>query len=168
MSKRNQPPPNARGGKFDHQLVVTHHQVAVFQPSLEMPFNDWRDEHVCQGFSWRPGSVSFGTIDDGILDVECVRGIQGAASGAVRVIRVPFTVGSEAEVEVATVASNGFRLSLPAGEYALTFEHGRTEDAMWCRLVWHGTSSRVMPAVVWADSGLDPPDPLIMEAEPAR
>jgi hypothetical protein len=133
-----------------------------------MPFNDWRDEHVRQGFSWRSGSVSFGTIDDGILNVECVRGIQVAASGAARVIRVPFTVGPEAEVEVASVVSNGFRLSLPPGEYALTFEHGRTEDAMWCRLAWHGASYRIRPAVLRADPDLDPPDPLIMDAEPAH
>ncbi|WNZ26896.1 hypothetical protein HJG54_28635 [Leptolyngbya sp. NK1-12] len=44
------------------QLRALYNQVAVFDPSLEYPYNDWLPQHAAQGFTWRPGSVSFGTL----------------------------------------------------------------------------------------------------------
>ncbi|NTJ44619.1 hypothetical protein G6L28_18655 [Agrobacterium larrymoorei] len=40
-------------------LFVSYQQVAVFNESLDAPFNDWEPRHISQGFSWRPNSVSF-------------------------------------------------------------------------------------------------------------
>jgi hypothetical protein len=43
-------------------LQVSCGQLAVFASSLKQPFNDWSDQHVSQGFAWRPGSVSFRSV----------------------------------------------------------------------------------------------------------
>lgn len=43
-------------------LDISYSQLAVFQKGMENPFNDWEDTHVNQGFAWRPGSVSFGSL----------------------------------------------------------------------------------------------------------
>ena len=44
-------------------VEISHAQLAVFDSTLTAPFNDWTDDHVKQGFAWRPGSVSFMTLD---------------------------------------------------------------------------------------------------------
>jgi hypothetical protein len=43
-------------------IEILYRQIAVFRSRLEHPFNDWTPRHVKQGFSWRPGSVSFATL----------------------------------------------------------------------------------------------------------
>ncbi|HEY6912284.1 MAG TPA: competence protein ComJ [Myxococcales bacterium] len=149
-----------------HRLQVIYRQLAVFDPTLPNPFNDWRDGHVQQGFAWRAGSVSFRTLDDGALDVECVIGPCVARSDAIRIIRVPFAVASSGEVEVATM-TDSFRVSLSAGEYSLMFELGGYDATPWCRLIWHRTNRAVSAEIVRADPELDPPHPLVMEAVPA-
>lgn len=44
-------------------LEVVYAHVAVFDARSRHPFNDWSDTHVAQGFAWRPGSVSFATLE---------------------------------------------------------------------------------------------------------
>jgi hypothetical protein len=149
------------------ELYVTYRQIAVFQSGLANPFNDWRDAHVRQGFVWRPGSVSFATFDDGRLAVIVER--SGAPPGrkARRAILVPFTVPRRGWVEIATITESQ-DVSLEPGEYGLTFEHGLTEDGkMWCRLRWQLVDRPVEPAILLADSELEPLKPLLMDADPA-
>ena len=43
-------------------IDVSYSQIAVFNSELENPFNDWTDQHVLQGFSWREESGSFKTL----------------------------------------------------------------------------------------------------------
>lgn len=50
--------------QLEFELSYTHAHIAVFEAGLSNPFNDSTPEHDAQGFSWRPGSVSFGTLDD--------------------------------------------------------------------------------------------------------
>ncbi|MGA9520717.1 MAG: competence protein ComJ [Myxococcaceae bacterium] len=149
-------------------ISVSYTQLAVFDPSLENPFNEWRKEHVAQGFSWRDGSVSFATLDDGPVDVEVQLSPRSAEllEVTVRAIRVPFRVPEAGRIEIASIA-DGREVAMPAGDYALTYEHGRTDDGrMWSRLTF--VPERPVPfAVLRADSELTPQDPLTTYANPA-
>ena len=150
-------------------LIVTHSQIAVFDPRLENPFNDWREAHVRQGFSWRPGSVSFSTLGDG--DIVVTTDLGGARrADARRSIRVPFSVRSARGVEIATIATaaRSCLFELDPGHYSLTFEHGFTPGGeMWCRFIWEPATTAVEPAILVADPDFEVPHQLVMEAEPA-
>ena len=151
------------------EMLVSYFQIAVFDSRLDRCFNDWREEHVQQGFSWRPGSVSFGTLDIVSMSIE-VRLAETChlRADTVRAVRVPFSVDQRARIEV---AATGFerRIDIPPGEYALTFEHGidKTGDKMWCTFTFVPDPASE-PAILVADPELsNPPDPLLMEADPA-
>jgi hypothetical protein len=70
--------------------------LAIFQPGLAYPFNDWNSRHGSQGFSWRPGSVSFLAVDadDPTPVFVEIRESYTPAAEAFRVIKVPFEVDS--------------------------------------------------------------------------
>ena len=41
---------------------LSYGQLSVFASALKDPYNDWTDQHISQGFTWRPGSVSFSSM----------------------------------------------------------------------------------------------------------
>lgn len=149
-------------------IDVSYAQLAVFDPALQDPFNDWRPEHVAQGFAWRAGSVSFATLEDGgRIDVQ----VRLASKSPTllpetrRAIQVPFRVPDSGAVEVASIAG-GKQVEVPAGEYLMVFEHGIADDRMWARITFVRDRSPRF-AVLVADDALDPPDPLVTDAAPA-
>lgn len=153
----------------DPVLDVTYGQVAVFDARLENPFNDWSETHVAQGFSWRPGSVSFATIDhDGPIAVRVTHGAaRGARIDMARSMVVPFNVPLHGLVEIATITGS-VPMHLAPGEYALTFEHGRpTASVMWASFHFAAVDVAVSPLIIIADSKLRPPAELLMSAKPA-
>jgi Competence protein J (ComJ) len=84
-----QNPPVRQDGQV--RLIISHSQIAVFDPSLERPFNSWTDAHVAQGFSWRPGSVSFSTLCEwGRYDVEVIVDGDGAPWPMQELVRLKF------------------------------------------------------------------------------
>jgi Competence protein J (ComJ) len=150
-------------------IDVSYNQVSVFDANLDDPFNDWSDEHVAQGFAWRPGSVSFGTLENaGTLAADVYRSktFDESSSSASRVIAVPFSVPAHGNVEVASIAS-GVSLQLPAGEYELTFEHGIDDRGMWACFYFRAVPATVAPRIVRADAELTPPATFVMAAQPA-
>lgn len=149
-------------------LEVTHGQIAIFDARLATPFNDWTDAHVQQGFAWRPGSVSFATLDDGQLTVTVAPPTAPLDDDTVeRAIRVPFTVPAHGDVEVATIV-DAVRLQLEPGEYALTFRHGQSSpDDLWVTLTFEPVATAVKAEVLRADPTLRPPAVLLMSARPA-
>ncbi len=150
-------------------LEVSHGQIAVFDARLPQPFNDWSDAHIRQGFSWRPGSVSFSTLDGaGQIQVRVIEGARTHDHDAppARVILVPFTVPSHGEVEAATISASE-PLQLQPGEYELTFEHGLAGGVMWARLSFRSVPAPITPRIVLADRDLAPPATLVMTASPA-
>lgn len=151
-------------------VEVSYAQLAVFDARLVTPFNDWSDAHVGQGFSWRPGSVSFATLDtSGPMTVRVDRsGAHSTTEGLVeRAIRVPFTVPAHREVEISTI-SETVSIEIEGGAYALTFCHGRTlGGAMWASLVFEPAEAEVKPAILRADGALIPPAEFLMNAEGA-
>src|SRR5690348_11475992 len=80
--------------KWEYQLFLQYSFIAISLPTLERPLNQWNRVHGAQGFSWRPGSVSFGTFDadeDRHLSIA----LQNAfipPPAAIRIIKVPFRV----------------------------------------------------------------------------
>ncbi len=150
-------------------IEIAYAQLAVFDATLASPFNDWTDAHVRQGFAWRPGSVSFRTLDSaGSLAVEVLRDqIYESKSRAQRVIVVPFTIPEHGNIEVASIGS-GACFHLPPGEYELTFEHGRNVDGrLWAGLYFVRTEKPVLARILRADADLSPPAVLLMTANPA-
>jgi hypothetical protein len=149
-------------------IDVSYTQLAVFDPALEKPFNDWRPEHVDQGFAWRPGSVSFGTLEEsGPIDVQMrlASKPQALLAETQRAMQVPFTVPEAGVVVVASIGG-AKEVDVPAGGYQLVFEHGIADDRMWARITLVREPSPRF-AVLVADDELDPPDPLVTDAEPA-
>lgn len=104
------------------EITVSYAQLCVFDPAIEAPYNDWADAHVAQGFSWRPGSVSFATDSDCASVVVKVMSTEGAPdlADADSAIRVPFVVPPSGTVEIGSVMS-GVEASFPPGYYALYF-----------------------------------------------
>jgi hypothetical protein len=103
-------------------LAISHAQVCVFDPALATPFNDWSERHVQQGFSWRPGSVSFAVEPDCPqlhVAVYCSTSKPKLADASTA-IRVPFEVPPAGEVEVASIA-DGFLVRITPGGYDLYF-----------------------------------------------
>ena len=151
-------------------IDVSYDQISVFDARLADPFNDWSDEHVHQGFAWRPGSVSFATLEDAgplAADVYRSRAFDESASSASRVISVPFSVPEHGGVELASIAS-GVPLELAEGEYELTFEHGLGNGGkMWARFYFRAVETPVTPRIIRADAELSPPDEFVMTAHPA-
>jgi hypothetical protein len=152
-------------------LDISYSQVAVFEAGLADPFNDWTERHVAQGFSWRPGSVSFKTLDEAgtmTTTVDTATHFDEARSSAIRILRVPFSVPEEGKVEVGSLTSSTV-IEVPPGQYELTFEHGRDSmDAMWCRLYFRSVGHESDAAIVRADVGISPAGALLMSAEAAR
>lgn len=151
-------------------LEVSYAQLAVFDHRLADPFNDWSDAHLDQGFSWRPGSVSFATLEsNGAIAVTVVRSAMPSLTDepVERVIMVPFTVPTHGEVEIATI-SGSWPVKLAEGEYALTFRHGRSSrGAMWATLTFEPVEAPVKAEILCADAAMSPPTDLVMTAHPA-
>jgi len=90
------------------KLYVTYQQVSLFDPTLPQPFNSWEDKHVAQGFSWRNGSVSFGTLNpDGEIVIEIATSNEPKLSnGVIRAIVIPFEIPESGILELATITES--------------------------------------------------------------
>lgn len=151
-------------------LDVSYSQLAVFLSTLQQPFNDWNAQHFAQGFAWRDGSVSFRTLDESgkiRLTIGTTSQFEPDLSPAIRVVRVPFHVPPETDIEVGSPVFESTVFALPVGDYELTFEHGVDDGKMWGRLHFRSVVGVSAPAVLRADDELSPPENLLMEASPA-
>jgi hypothetical protein len=151
-------------------LYVLYSQLCIFWSSLPQPFNNWLQAHVDQGFAWRPGSVSFRTLDEeGAHNVELVVAKQATevSKDAIRVIEVPFDVPTDGEIEIASI-SESVPISLAAGGYTLRCEFFEklADGVLPVRLVFTLSSSRDFK-VIRADEMLIVPSSLVMDATPA-
>lgn len=150
-------------------IYVSYSQIAVFDPGLQNPFNDWGPVHVSQGFSWRPRSVSFRTLEESgpmTVDIQISDQIQ-LLNETVRAIQVPFDVGATGVVEVASI-TEGATVEIPPNNYVLVFEHGLDDQQqMWCRFSFIPTE-HAQAQVLREDPELNPPTPLVMRANAAQ
>lgn len=145
---------------------VSYSQLAIFDSALQHPFNDWSDRHVAQGFAWRPGSVSFRTLNDTgkhSVEIDIVDHVGAVSADAVRVIDVPFQVPTNGAIEVGSI-SDSVPLSLPHGAFLLRCEFLKSGDKV------HLVFARSDPphfAIVCADDALVIDGELLTSAEPA-
>lgn len=106
-------------------LDISYRQIAVYDPTLAEPFNEWSQEHNDQGFSWRDVSASFGTPlqSDGphLISVFLQRGEVEPNPDALRVIDVQCKVVNQV-LEVGSIADYK-QFTIPAGDYELRYEY---------------------------------------------
>ena len=149
------------------QIAISYGQLCVFDPALDAPYNDWGEGHVAQGFSWRPGSVSFATVDNvasAVVHVIC-SSAPPITNGAAGAIRVPLDVSTRGLVEIGSIAS-GVEVSLPAGSYALYFLEPQTVEDPF-RLVFVPMDD-VCAAVLQEGEHARKQDRYLMTAKPAQ
>jgi Competence protein J (ComJ) len=117
-------------------ISISYSQLCVFDAKLPEPYNEWQPQHNAQGFSWRPGSVSFATaVDRGACEVLVeLSPTMPEIGDAHCVIAVPFDVPPDGEIEVGSIMS-GVPLTVPSGPHRLFFlDYG--EEAKRLRLVF--------------------------------
>ncbi len=149
---------------------VSHSQLAVFVSTLQDPFNNWTDRHVEQGFSWRPGSVSFRTLEEAgphSIDIDVVEHAGQIHPDAVRVVEVPFEIPAGCFVDIGSIAET-MPLSLPTGSFLLRCEFLRVSDALGnhVRLTFANKDTPRF-AIIRADSELTADGDLLTTAQPA-
>jgi hypothetical protein len=150
---------------------IDYGQIAVFDSRLDRPFNDWTDRHVKQGYTWRPGSVSFSPVIHSGLAAVAVNLSNSFRRSKLskRVIAVPFEITERMPVEIGSVftASGAHVFDLEPGTYRLYFESGpKGEDDCWVRFTFVPDPDATHE-VLLADSRLSPTYPLLTEAVPA-
>ena len=64
--------------QWSFMAVFVYSMLNVFLPDLTHPYNDLNSIHARQGFSWRPESVSFGTIDPTRCATRCSSEVERA------------------------------------------------------------------------------------------
>jgi hypothetical protein len=151
-------------------LEVSYGQLAVFASSLKQPFNDWTDQHVSQGFAWRPGSVSFRSMVEAgrhSIEIDVANHVGAVHADAVRVVEVPFEIPADGAVEVGSIAET-VPLSLPAGSFLLRCEFLQPAGAAGERVrLTFAKKGAPRFAVVRADPELSASGELLTTAQPA-
>jgi hypothetical protein len=149
-------------------LTILYAQIAVFEPHLENPFNEWSRRHYNQAFSWRLGCVSFRTLDEGgSAEVEVAYERSFVLSPqTTRAIGVPFRITGSRGVIIASIGDEQ-NTYVPPGEYSLIYEaFSASHEVIRIRLTFvEGPAAE--PKILVADEGMHPEYPLLMEARPA-
>lgn len=154
---------------LNFRLPLAWSQLSVFDESLTDPFNDWTAAHLSQGFSWRPGSVSFrlpiraGAVD---VTVDFVDSLELFDQSRWAIV-VPFhTWGGR--VEVSTITESQV-IELPAGAFSLLYQTGiRDDGTAWAHLgVFDSHGTAIEPRVLRGDDLVHADGELLMQAEPA-
>lgn len=158
-------------GTFD--VDVVQKVLTVFEKDKLDPFETFSDPEIQQGFSWRPGSVTFFTFEDADparvaaefhLDEQ-----REPSAQAERVIQVPFTVAEGKSLDVTGIYEAEERdIAVPPGDYCLVAElgHGppqaQGEDfrRLWARFTF--VPSTCEAKILRVDPELDPPAKLIV------
>jgi Competence protein J (ComJ) len=147
-------------------LEISYSQVAVFNPSLDAPFNNWTEAHFNQGFVWRPESVSFRTAartGQGTFSLDRLSQPH-LRDDAIVAISVPFLL-KERRLEIASVFK-GEVFDFDPGEYELVFQTGKTGTTPWVDLQF--VAHKVTTAnILKGHEHLKPAKELLMTAEPA-
>jgi hypothetical protein len=136
-------------------LDVSFGQLAVFASSLRQPFNDWTEQHVSQGFAWRPGSVSFRSMVEAgrhSIEIAVANHLGAVHPEAIRVIEVPFEIPADGAVEIGSIADT-VPVSLPAGSFLLR-----------CEFLPPGNTSGERARLTFAKN--DPPHFAVVRADP--
>lgn len=148
---------------MERSVYVSYSQVCVFNSDISDPYNDWSPDHSRQGFSWRPGSVSFATsFNCGSVNLSVKLVNKFEFPDAITIIRVPFEVYSCGNVECGSIMS-GFIFSITPGLYSLYFFELPNRSGIGLTFV-RGISD---PMIIRFPSNMIVPKNLIMNANSA-
>ncbi|QST00326.1 hypothetical protein IMZ31_01620 [Pontibacillus sp. ALD_SL1] len=154
--------------EFSFETEILYNQIALFQYGIINPFNDWSETHVNQGFSWRSGSVSFGTLSsdsDCKITVKLTNKMEiDIDEDIIRAIIVPFKVEKDG-IEIGSVIET-VAIDIPEGTYEVLFTAkylDGTEHYTFSFIESENPNAKVLKA----DDELKLPDSLLMEANPA-
>lgn len=149
---------------LNQPISISYSQLSVFDAHLSEPYNEWLPHHSAQGFTWRPGSVSFATIVDreACSVVAEVSETAPESDSANCIIAVPFEVPDGGKIEIGSIMS-GVAVTIPRGQYRLVFfDYG---DAKKLRLVFV-PEQQVMPEVVREFGSVRKQSKYLMSAQP--
>lgn len=152
------------------ELNISYNQIAVFLSDLHQPFNDWTEQHVAQGFAWRPGSVSFRTIVESgkhFIEVVTVKNFDSLGEDVLRAIEVPFEIPTDGKIDVASI-SDSISMKLPPGMYCLRCEFlgKKNADEKFIRIVFASNDTPHF-SLLKADEDLSPKSNLLTTAAAA-
>jgi len=152
--------------EYTFECEIFYSQIALFQYGLDNPFNDWNDTHVNQGFTWREGSVSFGTLgNEGNCEVTIKLSEKiEVDDNAIRAIVVPFKVKNDG-IEVGSIIET-VAIDVPEGRYELLF-FANIEDGIEHYTFVFVKNDNPIARVLKADDELSLPENLLMQANPA-
>ena len=136
---------------------------------MENPFNDWTNDQVMQGFSWRKNSVSFRTLQEmgmHYIDIYLGDHVGELLAGVQRAIEVPFEVPRDGAIDLASIGAS-IPLQLPAGRYLLRCEFFRLVEGSTPKVrLSFGSKDAPHFAVPYTDESLHI-DKLVTDAQPA-
>lgn len=151
-------------------LNVSHGQIAVFDATLNQPFNDWTDRNFLQGFTWSLGSVSFrAVVENGLhlIEIDIVENVGDVHPEAIRVLEVPFEISANGAIEIGSIAET-VPLSLKMVKYLLRCEFLHPAGARGDRVrMSFGQRDPLRFAIVRADPELSATGELLTTAHPA-
>jgi hypothetical protein len=90
-------------------LEISYSQFAVFNPQVKNPFNEWTDDHVKQGFSWRDDSACFRTLTESgesSFQISYHAVLPDLYPSAIRAILVPVPKLHDKKLEIASLGDN--------------------------------------------------------------
>ena len=149
-------------------MPIFYSALAVTDGEPGEAYNRWQRQHVGQGFAWRPGSVSFATLEDAgdqRVEVQFANEVS-LRPDAERAILVPFTVSASEHIGISNMVEDQF-LEVPAGKYALVFQTGYGDNGILWSTLTFVPENNCEAEILRADEGLTPAYPLLMNADPA-
>jgi len=113
-------------------IEITNWAINVHDANLPQPLNNWRQEHLDQGFAWREKSIAFLALQTNVMMLVSygrARNFQ-LRQGVVRAIQAPLLVTS-GNVVIEAI-EDGFVFDIPNASYCVVFQTGCNEDqTMW-------------------------------------
>ena len=169
-------------------FVIYSDQIGVINPP-EFLFNDVKQHHLDQGFSWRLGGVTFFVLALATwVDVQVhLESSCEISTNALRVMKIPYRVNADGQVGILDPSGKPHLIDVAPGNYALFFEVGLVDEERaaaldvhnlrrydagltpnWFRFTFVPVEQLPTPKVLRADLGLHAPTVLVMDGQPVR
>ncbi|HEB59626.1 MAG TPA: hypothetical protein ENJ01_10410 [Gammaproteobacteria bacterium] len=151
------------------QLYLSYAQLCVFSSTLSKPFNDWSDRNFSQGFSWRPGSACFRSLDDEgyhCINVFVNEAVSPLSERCIRAFQVPFET-MDGKIEIASI-SDSTPIEILPGKYILQVEFQDVLNEEIPVINVRLNQGEAEFTILRADHEIDANSELDLEAKPAE
>jgi len=152
---------------FQIETQIVYSQVVLFNNTIEYPFSNWSDTHVNQGFVWREGTISFGSLDesdDSLINfiLRKTNDFEWDIDSKIQ-IALPFHVLST--IEFGSLFET-VEVDLPNALYQIYFEAKEVNNRGIYNITFVQNSNPIS-IVNCLEDGRNPPVNLLMDGEPA-